>query len=137
MTLVDFQGTTDCSGNPNYPGAVNGDVYAVSVAGRIGGGSGSIVEAGDMAVCVADNIGGTQAAVGASWRRLQVNVTVPVVGPTAATTAGAFASFTGTDGKNIYQAYTAETSELTDDGTTIPTSSVVYAAINSLRAELT
>src|ERR1019366_4269515 len=32
--LLDFKGSTDCSGNPNYPAAVKGDAYMVSVAGK-------------------------------------------------------------------------------------------------------
>jgi hypothetical protein len=32
--LLDFKGSTDCSANPNYPAALKGDAYIVSVAGR-------------------------------------------------------------------------------------------------------
>ena len=45
--LLDFKGATDCSANPNYPAASKGDFYIVSVAGKIGGASGTVVEAGD------------------------------------------------------------------------------------------
>lgn len=68
-------GTIDCSANPNYPAATEGQLYMVSVAGKIGGGSGVDVEAGDMALCIATNAGGTQAAVGSSWNILQTNLT--------------------------------------------------------------
>lgn len=72
--LLDFKGATDCSGNPNYPAASKGDAYVVSVAGKIGGASGASVDAGDMFLAIADNAGGTQAAVGASWKILEHNL---------------------------------------------------------------
>jgi hypothetical protein len=65
--LLDFKGSTDCSANPNYPAASKGDAYVVSVAGKIGGASGATVAIGDVYFATADNAGGTQAAVGASW----------------------------------------------------------------------
>lgn len=65
--MFDLRGTTDCSANPNYPAAVKGDAYSVSVAGKIGGASGASVAVGDVYFALADNAGGTQAAVGASW----------------------------------------------------------------------
>lgn len=72
--LLDLQGTIDCSTNPNYPPANKGDVWVVSVAGLIGGGAGISVQAGDALVALADNPGGTQAAVGSSWSILQANL---------------------------------------------------------------
>lgn len=77
--LLDFKGSTDCSANPNYPAASKGDFYLVSVAGKIGGASGTDVTAGDTYFALADNAGGTQAAVGTSWTVIQGNVAyVPV-----------------------------------------------------------
>lgn len=77
--LLDFKGSTDCSANPNYPAASKGDFYLVSVAGKIGGASGIDVTAGDTYFALADNAGGTQAAVGTSWTVIQGNVAyVPV-----------------------------------------------------------
>jgi hypothetical protein len=73
--LLDFKGSTDASGNPNYPAASKGDFYLVSVAGKIGGASGTDVEVGDSYFATADNAGGTQAAVGASWTVVQGNIT--------------------------------------------------------------
>ena len=67
--LLDFKGSTDCSTNPNYPAASAGDVYRVSVAGKIGGASGTSVDLGDFYVALADNAGGTEAAVGTSWEQ--------------------------------------------------------------------
>ena len=61
-------GPKDCSANPNYPAANNGDLYNVSVAGKIGGASGIAVGVGDVAICTVDGTAaGTQAAVGANW----------------------------------------------------------------------
>lgn len=72
--LLDFKGSTDCSGNPNYPVALKGDAYVVSVAGRIGGAAGKQVDVGDVYVASADNAGGTEAAVGISWFVLEHNL---------------------------------------------------------------
>lgn len=72
--LLDFKGATDCSANPNYPSASKGDFYVVSVAGKIGGASGIVVEVGDAYFALADNAGGTQAGVGTSWTVLQANI---------------------------------------------------------------
>src|SRR5436190_11475370 len=80
--LLDDKGNMDCSANPNYPAASKGDVYTVSVAGKIGGASGITVEVGDWFRALADNAGGTQAGVGTSWAVTQGNL----VG--AVTTAG-------------------------------------------------
>jgi hypothetical protein len=73
-TLV-YKGTIDCSANPNYPAADAGHIYIVSVAGKIGGASGIVVEAGDLFVCKTDGTSsGTQAAVGANWDVIQTNI---------------------------------------------------------------
>lgn len=73
-TIV-FRGYIDCSGDPNYPAAISGDMYVVSVAGRIGGASGIIVEVGDQITCITDNAGGTQIAVGNDFSIAQANIT--------------------------------------------------------------
>ena len=72
--LLDFKGNLDCSANPNYPSASKGDAYYVSVAGKVGGASGTSVDVGDMIVASADNAGGTQASVGTSWFVLEHNL---------------------------------------------------------------
>ncbi len=71
---LNFKGVTDCSTNPNYPSAVKGDLYIVSVAGKIGGGSGISVEVGDWYLATADNAGGTEASVGTSWGHMEHNL---------------------------------------------------------------
>lgn len=72
--LLEFKGSTDCSSNPNYPAASKGDSYIVSVAGKIGGASGTSVDVGDWYLATADNAGGTEASVGTSWSKLEHNL---------------------------------------------------------------
>lgn len=72
--LLDYKGSVDCSANPNYPAALKGDSYVVSVAGKIGGASGVVVTPGDFMFCKADSASGDQAAVGANWDVLQYNL---------------------------------------------------------------
>lgn len=72
--LLDYQGAIDASSNPNFPSALKGDVYRISVAGKIGGASGTVVQAGDEIIANTDNAGGTLASVGTSWDIIQANV---------------------------------------------------------------
>lgn len=72
--LLDFKGSIACAANPNYPAASKGDAYYVSSAGKIGGAAGKNVDIGDVVVASADNAGGTEAAVGASWFVLEHNL---------------------------------------------------------------
>lgn len=72
--LFDLKGSTDCSANPNYPSALKGDAYIVSVAGKIGGASGTAVSVGDVYFANADNAGGTEGSVGTSWEVLEANI---------------------------------------------------------------
>lgn len=97
--LLDFKGATDCSANPNYPAASKGDFYIVSVAGKIGGASGTTVEAGDGYYATADNAGGTEASVGTSWAHVEHNV---ILGTIATQNANAVAITGGAiDGTTI------------------------------------
>ncbi|MET4283574.1 hypothetical protein [Bradyrhizobium sp. LA6.12] len=94
-----FKGPTDCSGNPNYPAADRGHTYRVSVAGKIGGASGIVVEVGDMFICLTDGTAsGNQATVGSSWSVIQTNIDGAMTGP-ASSTSGNVPSFNGTSGK--------------------------------------
>ncbi len=94
-----FKGVTDCSANQNYPAAERGHTYRVSVAGKIGGASGVIVEVGDMFICLTDaTASGNQATVGAAWSVIQTNIDGAVVGP-ASSTANNIAIFSGATGK--------------------------------------
>lgn len=58
----------DCSANPNYAEGSVGDLYIVSVAGKIGGAGGKDVYVGDLVYCIVKNAGGTEASVGTSWQ---------------------------------------------------------------------
>jgi hypothetical protein len=63
----------NASGNPNYPAATAGDSYIITVAGRVGGASGEVVQVGDLVNALNNNAGGTQASVGANWYVLEGN----------------------------------------------------------------
>lgn len=102
LAAMHFKGVIDCSANPNYPAGKAGDVWRISVAGKIGGASGVNVEVGDLALALVDNAGGTQAAVGASWSVEQANIDGAVIGPTSVTD-DLPAVFDGTTGKLIKQ----------------------------------
>lgn len=96
-----YKGTIDCSANPEYRAADAGHTYKVSVAGKIGGASGTAVEIGDTLLCTKDGSAkGTQAAVGANWDILQTNLTGAVTGPTSSTD-DSIATFDGTSGKVV------------------------------------
>lgn len=72
--LWEDKGLLDCSLNPNYPAGQKGDAYTVSVAGKVGGSAGTIVEVRDVIYCKVDNAGGDEATVGTSWNVIQGNV---------------------------------------------------------------
>jgi hypothetical protein len=81
VDVMVFKGVIDCSANPNYPAADAGHLYKVSVAGKIGGGSGTDVNIGDTLYCITDGTAaGTQAAVGANWNIANENVTAATHG---------------------------------------------------------
>lgn len=81
-----YKGATNCSSNPNYPAANAGDTYRVSVAGKIGGASGKVVEAGDWFICNTDSTSsGDEAAQGTKWNVIQTNLDGAVLGPASAT----------------------------------------------------
>lgn len=104
-----YKGAIDCSANPNYPAADAGDTYRVSVAGKIGGASGAVVEAGDILICNTDGtLAGTQAQRGTAWNIIQANIDGAVVGPVSAT-ADAFTQFDGTTGKLVKSGVTLDT----------------------------
>lgn len=96
-----YKGVIDASTNPNYPAADTGDLYRISVSGRVGGVSGEVVEAGDMIICLSDSTAsGDQATVGLYWNAIQSNIDGAVVGPVSSTD-GNVAFFDGTTGKII------------------------------------
>ncbi len=84
-----YKGALDCSASPNYPAADAGHLYKVSVAGKIGGASGTVVTAGDTIICSTDgSAAGTQAAVGANWDVLQTNIDLTNVAITGGSITG-------------------------------------------------
>jgi len=94
-----FKGVIDCSANPDYPAADRGWTYKISVAGKIGGASGTNVEVGDTLYCITDGtVAGDQAAVGAQWQIVQANLDGAVIGP-ASVTDDLPAVFDGVSGK--------------------------------------
>lgn len=96
-----FKGVIDASANPNYPAADRGDTYRISLAGKIGGGSGVNVEVGDLILCLTDSTAsGNQATVGTAWSIIQTNLDGAVIGP-ASVTDGVPVLFDGTTGKLI------------------------------------
>ncbi|RLD56517.1 MAG: hypothetical protein DRI97_07285, partial [Bacteroidetes bacterium] len=96
-----YKGVIDCSTNPDYPAADAGDLYVVSVAGKIGGASGVNVEVGDWLLCNTDSTAtGDHATVGANWDIVQTNIDGAVTGP-ASSTDGYFAIWDGTTGTLI------------------------------------
>jgi len=97
---VRLVGDIDCSTNPNYPAATVGDLYIVSVAGKIGGSAGIAVEVNDSIYCKTTNGGGNQATVGADFFITQANVDGAVTGPASAV-SGNIPTFNGTSGKVI------------------------------------
>ena len=108
-----YKGVIDCSTNPNYPSANAGELYIVSVAGKIGGASGINVEVGDMLICNTDSTAsGNEATVGAYWNAIQKNIDGAVTGP-ASSVNNTVALFDGTTGKLIKQGI------ITDNGTNI------------------
>ena len=123
-----YKGVLDCSTNPNYPAANAGDSYKISVAGKIGGASGTNVEVGDTAVCLVDgSAAGTQVSVGANWVILQTNIDGAVVGP-ASSTAGDLVTFSGTTGKVVQDSSVAISTDgtmATNNNTKVPTEGAI------------
>jgi hypothetical protein len=69
-----LKGSIEASTNPEYPAADAGHVYEISVAGRIGGASGVIVQPNDTIYCLTDGTAaGDQATVGDEWVVLHAN----------------------------------------------------------------
>jgi hypothetical protein len=71
---VNYQGAIDASTNPNDPAAAKGDLYKISVAGKIGGASGPSVQVGDTIIATAASAAGNHATVGSNWNIIQANV---------------------------------------------------------------
>lgn len=123
-----FKGVIDCSANPNYPAADAGNVYKVSVAGKIGGASGPNVEAGDTLYCTTDSTAsGNHATVGANWVIAQVNIDGSVTGPSSATD-NHVAFFDGSTGKIIKDSGLTLSGTNTGDETTTTAGALINGA---------
>jgi len=73
--VVKYKGAINCSDNPNYPAANAGHAYVISISGRVGGASGSVVTAGDMLICNTDGTpAGDEATVGGKWNIIEKNI---------------------------------------------------------------
>lgn len=135
-----YKGVIDASTNPNYPAASAGWTYKISVAGRIGGASGPVVEVGDSVTCLVDgSAAGTHATVGANWIITQTNIDGAVVGP-ASSTAGNLATFSGTTGKVVADSGVSVDSDgalAANSATRVPTQSAVRTYAQPRDAELT
>jgi lysophospholipase L1-like esterase len=137
---VVYKGVKDCSASPKYPAADAGHLYLVSVGGKIGGASGTTVEAGDMFICKTDGSAeGTQAEVGANWNVLQRNETGVVSGP-ASSVAGRIATFSGTTGKVLQDSGKTHSTDGTlkeNSDEKIPTERAIRAYVDSNLAAAT
>lgn len=122
LAAVVFKGSMNCSSNPNYPAANKGHLYRVSVAGRIGGGSGRIVKINDEFMCLTDGMSsGNQAAVGGQWTIRQGKnvgdvacdtVTTGSVSATGAVTANSVSAVSGNVSGDLVIGGTASASVL-------------------------
>ncbi len=99
-----YKGVIDCSGSPNYPAADSGHVYVVSVAGKIGGASGTVVAVGDTMFCNTDSTtAGTQAQKGAYWNIVEKNIDLTNVTISGGTITGTTVSgITLASGSNTF-----------------------------------
>jgi len=133
--LLDLKGSTDASSNPNYPAASKGDAYYVTVAGKIGGASGTSVDVGDVYVANADNAGGTQAAVGTSWFLLEHNLVGALLSAnnlsdlTSAAAARVNLGLSASSAKVLYVAQ--DTGNNSNDGSFFRPFLTIQAAINA------
>ena len=122
--VFEYKGTIDCSSNPYYPAALTGDVYKVSVAGKIGGSAGIVVAVGDSIYCSEPNGGGSQDMVGAAFNVLEYNIDIQEL-------AGAGLSVNGVAlDVNVDDA----TIEINADTLRIKDAGVTYAKIQNVSA---
>ena len=103
VNVLIYKGVLDCSGNPNYPAADAGALYVISVAGKVGGASGTDVEVGDAILCNTDGTtSGDEAAKGAYWDVLQGSFNLADYAALAgATFTGNVAIGSASAGKNL------------------------------------
>lgn len=97
---VDYKNSLDCSASPNYPTGIKGDMYIVSVDGKIGGSSGKSVWTGDIILCLADDTAGNTAANWTVYRKNRKKLK-KVITATAGATSFSFADVI--DASNDYE----------------------------------
>ena len=132
-----YKGTIDCSTNPDYPAADAGWMYIASVAGKIGGASGTDVEVGDMIICNTDGtVSGNQATVGQYWNVIQKNIVGAVTGP-ASSVSDNVVFFDGTTGKIIKDSGLTLSGSNTGDETTATIKTKLGIATTSADGYLT
>lgn len=73
LSIVQLKGALDGALEPDYPAAQVGHAWLMTNPGKIGGAAGKDVLKFDIALCIADNAGGDEAAVGSSWIMLSQN----------------------------------------------------------------
>jgi len=132
-----YKGTIDCSTNPNYPAGDAGWMYIASIAGKIGGASGTDVEVGDMIICNTDGtVSGNQATVGQYWNVIQKNIVGAVTGP-ASSVSNNVVFFDGTTGKIIKDSGLTLSGSNTGDETTATIKTKLGIATTSVDGYLT
>ena len=132
-----YKGTIDCSTNPDYPTADAGWMYIASIAGKIGGASGTDVEVGDMIICNTDGtVSGNQATVGQYWNVIQKNIVGAVTGP-ASSVSNNVVFFDGVTGKIIKDSGLTLSGTNTGDETTATIKTKLGTASSSTDGYLT
>jgi len=132
-----YKGVIDCSTNPNYPAADAGWMYIASIAGKIGGASGTDVEVGDMIICNTDGtVSGNQATVGQYWNIIQKNIIGAVTGPSSSVNNNVV-FFDGVTGKIIKDSGLTLSGTNTGDETTATIKTKLGAASSSTDGYLT
>lgn len=87
-TVSSVVGTIDASANPDYPSADAGNVFIISVDGKIGGAAGVEVTKGDYVLCTTTNGGGDEATVGAFFNITEANIDLGNIEITGGTITG-------------------------------------------------
>lgn len=129
---VVFQGEIDASGGPNYPSAVAGDLYVISKSGKVGGASGMPVTKGQMIIALADNDGGLESAVGASWSD-GISIAGGVTSTSTTSTVGNLTTMDGTTGTIIKDSGVA----ISADGTFTANSDLFLSTQKAIKTYLT
>jgi hypothetical protein len=89
-----------------------------------------VVEAGDIATCLADGTAsGNQATVGSSWSVAQTNIDGAVIGPTSATDSG-LVVFDGTTGKIVKAGSISLTGDATATLSGSGSAAVTFGTVN-------